>query len=168
MTRARSTSSNSNSTARLDIEPGFNKEHGDTFRHIQHRDLRADYVLANPPFNDSDWFQKDDGVRWRFGVQPKGNANFAWGQHCIHHLALQGMASFILANGSMSSNQSGEGDIRRALIEADPENCMVALPGQLFYSTQISVCLCFLAKNKLENKSSRAGLRGENELSLAA
>jgi type I restriction-modification system DNA methylase subunit len=75
--------------------------------------LPVDYVLANPPFNDSDWFRKDDDVRWQFGVPPKGNANFAWVQHFIHHLAPQGMAGFVLANGSMSSNQSGEGDIRR-------------------------------------------------------
>ena len=87
-------------------------------------------------------------MRWQFGVPPKGNANFAWVQHFIHHLAPQGMAGFVLANGSMSSNQSGEGDIRRALIEADLVDCMVALPGQLFYSTQIPVCLWFLAKDK--------------------
>ena len=130
------------------IEADFGPEHADTFRRDLHPDLRADYVLANPPFNDSDWFRKDDDVRWQFGVPPKGNANFAWVQHFIHHLAPQGMAGFVLANGSMSSNQSGEGDIRRALIEADLVDCMVALPGQLFYSTQIPVCLWFLSKNK--------------------
>ena len=105
-------------------------------------------MLANPPFNDSGWFRKDDDVRWQFGVPPKGNANFAWVQHFIHHLAPQGMAGFVLANGSMSSNQSGEGEIRKALIEADLVDCMVALPGQLFYSTQIPACLWFLANNK--------------------
>ena len=130
------------------IEADFGPEHADTFRRDLHPDLRADYVLANPPFNDSDWFRKDDDVRWQFGIPPKGNANFAWVQHFIHHLAPQGMAGFVLANGSMSSNQSGEGDIRRALIEADLVDCMVALPGQLFYSTQIPVCLWFLTKNK--------------------
>jgi type I restriction enzyme M protein len=130
------------------IEADFGPEHADTFRRDLHPDLRADFVIANPPFNDSDWFRKDDDVRWQFGVPPKGNANFAWVQHFIHHLAPQGMAGFVLANGSMSSNQSGEGDIRRALIEADLVDCMVALPGQLFYSTQIPVCLWFLAKNK--------------------
>ena len=134
------------------IEADFGPEHADTFRRDLHPDLRADYVLANPPFNDSDWFRKDDDVRWQFGVPPKGNANFAWVQHFIHHLAPQGMAGFVLANGSMSSNQSGEGDIRRALIEADLVDCMVALPGQLFYSTQIKVCLWFLAKNKNDGK----------------
>jgi type I restriction enzyme M protein len=134
------------------IEADFGPEHADTFRRDLHPDLRADFVLANPPFNDSDWFRKDDDVRWQFGVPPKGNANFAWVQHFIHHLAPNGMAGFVLANGSMSSNQSGEGDIRRALIEADLVDCMVALPGQLFYSTQIPVCLWFLAKKKNDGK----------------
>jgi type I restriction enzyme M protein len=130
------------------IEADFGVEHADTFRRDLHPDLRADYVLANPPFNDSDWFRKDDDVRWQYGVPPRGNANFAWVQHFIHHLAAHGMAGFVLANGSMSSNQSGEGTIRQALIEADLVDCMVALPGQLFYSTQIPVCLWFLSKNK--------------------
>ena len=130
------------------IEADFGVENADTFRRDLHPDLRADYVLANPPFNDSDWFRKDDDVRWQFGVPPKGNANFAWVQHFIHHLAPAGFAGFVLANGSMSSNQSGEGDIRQQLIEADLVDCMVALPGQLFYSTQIPVCLWFLTKNK--------------------
>jgi type I restriction enzyme M protein len=134
------------------IEADFGPEHADTFRRDLHPDLRADYVLANPPFNDSDWFRKDDDVRWQYGVPPKGNANFAWVQHFIHHLSPKGMAGFVLANGSMSSNQSGEGDIRRALVEADLVDCMVALPGQLFYSTQIPVCLWFLAKKKNDGK----------------
>ena len=134
------------------IEADIGKEHADAFRHDLHPDLRADYVLAGPQFNDSDWFRKDDDVRWQFGVPPKGNANFAWVQHFIHHLAPQGMAGFVLANGSMSSNQSGEGDIRRALIEADLVDCMVALPGQLFYSTQIPVCLWFISKSKAARK----------------
>ena len=143
------------------IEADFGPEHADTFRRDLHPDLRADYVLANPPFNDSDWFRKDDDVRWQFGVPPKGNANFAWVQHFIHHLApggagtAGGMAGFVLANGSMASNQSGEGDIRRALIEADLVDCMVAMPGQLFYSTQIPVCLWFLAKDK-SHKSNKS------------
>jgi len=133
------------------IEADFGPEHADTFRRDLHPDLRAAYVLANPPFNDSDTalrdraflqseakmqvvteakdnFRKDDDVRWQFGVPPKGNANFAWVQHFIHHLAPHGMAGFVLANGSMSSNQSGEGDIRRALIEADLVDCIVAPP----------------------------------------
>jgi type I restriction enzyme M protein len=134
------------------IEADFGPEHADSFRRDLHPDLRADYVLANPPFNDSDWFRKDDDVRWQYGIPPKGNANFAWVQHFIHHLAPNGYAGFVLANGSMSSNQSGEGDIRKALIEADLVDCMVAMPGQLFYSTQIPVCLWFLTRNKNDGK----------------
>ena len=136
------------------IEADFGSENADTFRRPLHPDLRADYVLANPPFNDSDWFRKDDDVRWQYGVPPKGNANFAWVQHFIHHLAPKGMAGFVLANGSMSSNQSGEGEIRKALIEADLVDCMVALPGQLFYSTQIPVCLWFISRDKSGGKPS--------------
>jgi type I restriction enzyme M protein len=124
--------------------------HGDTFHNDRHPDLKADYVLANPPFNDSDWrgeLLKDD-KRWVYGVPPAGNANYAWVQHFIHHLAPTGLAGFVLANGSMSSNQSGEGEIRKAIIEADLVDCMVAMPGQLFYSTGIPVCLWFLARAK--------------------
>ncbi len=124
--------------------------HGDTFHNDKHPDLKADYVLSNPPFNDSDWrgeLLKDD-KRWVYGVPSAGNANYAWVQHFIHHLAPTGLAGFVLANGSMSSNQSGEGEIRKTIIEADLVDCMVALPGQLFYSTQIPVCLWFLARNK--------------------
>jgi type I restriction enzyme M protein len=124
--------------------------HGDTFHLDRHPDLKADYVLANPPFNDSDWrgeLLKDDR-RWVYGVPPTGNANFAWVQHFISHLAPTGTAGFVLANGSMSSSQSGEGEIRKNIVEADLIDCMVALPGQLFYSTQIPVCLWFLARDK--------------------
>ena len=124
--------------------------HGDTFHNDQHPDLKADYVLANPPFNDRDWrgdLLRDD-KRWAFGAPPVGNANFAWVQHFLHHLAPTGTAGFVLANGSMSSNQSGEGEIRKNLVEADLVDCMVALPGQLFYSTQIPVCLWFLTRSK--------------------
>jgi type I restriction enzyme M protein len=125
-------------------------KHGDTFHADQHPDLKADFVLANPPFNDSDWrgdLLKDD-KRWVYGVPPAGNANYAWIQHFLHHLAPNGTAGFVLANGSMSSNQSGEGEIRKALVEADLVDCMVALPGQLFYSTPIPVCLWFLTRAK--------------------
>jgi type I restriction enzyme M protein len=124
--------------------------HGDAFHNDRHPDLKADYVLANPPFNDSDWRGEllADDKRWVYGAPPKGNANFAWVQHFIHHLAPNGLAGFVLANGSMSSNQSGEGEIRKAMIEAGLVDCMVALPGQLFYSTQIPVCLWFLARSK--------------------
>ncbi len=134
------------------IEADFGPEQADTFRRDLHKDLKAQFVIANPPFNDSDWHRADDDVRWAYGVPPKGNANFAWVQHFIHHLAPDGFAGFVLANGSMSSNQSGEGEIRKAIIEADLVDCMVALPGQLFYSTQIPVCLWFLAKKKNDGK----------------
>ena len=146
------------------IEADFGPEHADTFRRDLHPDLRADFVLANPPFNDSDWHRRDDDVRWQYGVPPKGNANFAWVQHFIHHLAPHGMAGFVLANGSMASNQSGEGEIRRALIEADLVDCMVALPGQLFYSTPISVCLWFIVKNK--KADGKRGLRDRRKQTL--
>ena len=136
------------------IEADFGPEHGDTFRRDLHPDLKADFVLANPPFNDSDWFRVDDDPRWKFGTPPKGNANFAWVQHFIHHLAPNGTAGFVLANGSMSSNQSGEGDIRQKIVEADLVDCMVALPGQLFYSTQIPVCLWFISRDKSGGKPS--------------
>jgi type I restriction enzyme M protein len=132
------------------IDANLGDQSADTFHNDKHPDLKADYVLSNPPFNDSDWrgeLLKDD-KRWVYGVPPAGNANFAWVQHFIHHLAPTGLAGFVLANGSMSSNQSGEGEIRKAIIEADLVDCMVALPGQLFYSTQIPVCLWFLARNK--------------------
>ena len=204
----------------------------DSFRQDLHPDLKADFILANPPFNDSDWFRKDDdvrffslsasngdlrsagsdernslgvkarcgpserarashwvGVRCRNDLPPKGNANFAWVQHFIHHLAPHGMAGFVLANGSMSSNQSGDcnarsarrewatnsqglgsqRDIRRALIDADLADCMVALPGQLFYSTQISVCLwCCEKNNTLDSANDARLFDGETELSLVA
>ena len=124
--------------------------HGDSFHNNRHPDLKADYILANPPFNVSDWGGERlaDDKRWRYGVPPKGNANFAWVQHMVHHLAPTGIAGFVLANGSMSSSQSGEGEIRKSLIEADLVDCMVALPGQLFYSTQIPACLWFLARRR--------------------
>ncbi|MGV8041971.1 MAG: N-6 DNA methylase [Thermoanaerobaculaceae bacterium] len=136
--------------------------HGDTFHNDRHPDLRADFILANPPFNVSDWGGERlrEDKRWAYGVPPAGNANFAWVQHIVHHLAPAGVAGFVLANGSMSSNQSGEGEIRKNLVEADLVDCMVALPGQLFYSTQIPVCLWFLARSK-SPRSARRGEGGE-------
>ena len=124
--------------------------HGDSFHNDRHPDLKADFILANPPFNVSDWGGERlaDDKRWQYGTPPKGNANFAWVQHIIHHLAPTGATGFVLANGSMSSGQSGDGDIRKNLIEAELVDCMVALPGQLFYSTQIPACLWFLARNR--------------------
>ena len=125
-------------------------EHGDSFHDDRHPDLRADFILANPPFNVSDWGgdRLTDDQRWRYGVPPKGNANFAWVQHMVHHLAPRGVAGFVLANGSMSSQQSGEGEIRKNLVEADLVDCMVALPSQLFFSTAIPACLWFIAKDR--------------------
>jgi type I restriction enzyme M protein len=132
------------------IDGNLGAEPADSFHRDLHQDLKADYVLANPPFNDSDWGgdRLRDDVRWKFGAPPVTNANFGWVQHFIYHLSPTGLAGFVLANGSMSSNQSGEGEIRRKIIEADLVDCMVALPGQLFYSTQIPVCLWFIARDK--------------------
>jgi len=136
------------------IEGNLGPHNGDTFHADLHKDLKADYILANPPFNVSDWGgdRLREDVRWKYGTPPVGNANFAWVQHMIHHLASSGVAGFVLANGSMSSNQSGEGEIRRRIIEADLIDCMIALPGQLFYTTQIPVCLWFLARSKKNGK----------------
>ena len=128
--------------------------HGDSFHNDRHPDLRADYILANPPFNVSDWGGERlaDDQRWQYGVPPAGNANFAWVQHFVHHLAPAGIAGFVLANGSMSSNQRGEGEIRERLVEEDMVDCMVAMPGQLFYSTQIPACLWFLARDRRNSR----------------
>ncbi len=136
------------------IEANIGPHHADTFHNDLHKDLKADFILANPPFNMSDWGGERlrEDARWKYGVPPVGNANFAWVQHMIHHLAPNGVAGFVLANGSMSSNQSGEGEIRKAIIEADLVDCMIALPGQLFYGSQIPVCLWFLARNKVNGK----------------
>src|SRR5208282_626537 len=136
------------------IEANLGPHHADAFRNDLHKDLRADFVLANPPFNMSDWGGENlkDDVRWKYGVPPAGNANFAWVQHMVHHLAPSGIAGFVLANGSMSSNQSGEGEIRKNLVEANLVDCMIALPGQLFYSTQIPACLWFLARDRKNHK----------------
>lgn len=132
----------------IDSDIRWNNE--GSFHKDELRDLKADYILANPPFNISDWGgdRLREDVRWKFGVPPVGNANYGWLQHIYHHLAPNGTAGVVLANGSMSSMQSGEGEIRKAMIEADVVDCMVALPGQLFYSTQIPACLWFLARNK--------------------
>ncbi|WP_272975962.1 type I restriction-modification system subunit M [Deinococcus geothermalis] len=139
----------------IDADIRWNNE--GSFHKDELRDLKADYILANPPFNVSDWGGERlrEDVRWKFGVPPVGNANYAWLQHIYHHLAPNGTAGVVLANGSMSSQQSGEGEIRRAMVEADVVDCMVALPGQLFYSTQIPACLWFLARNKNPGKGLR-------------
>lgn len=125
-------------------------EWGDSFHEDKHKDLKVDYLLANPPFNVTDWRGNllTNDARWKFGTPPTGNANFAWVQHFISHLAPHGMAGFVLANGSLSSNSSGEGEIRKSIVEADLVDCMVSLPGQLFYNTQIPVCLWFITRDK--------------------
>ncbi|WP_448254695.1 class I SAM-dependent DNA methyltransferase [Ottowia oryzae] len=132
------------------IEFNLGKEPADTFLRDQHPSLRADFVLANPPFNVSDWWHAslDGDPRWAYGTPPQGNANTAWLQHMLHHLKPTGRAGIVLANGSMSSSQNNEGAIRAAMVEADVVEVMVALPGQLFFNTQIPACLWFLAKQK--------------------
>ena len=132
------------------IEADLGGEHADSFHRDLHPDLRADFILANPPFNDDKWGGETlrDDPRWRYGVPAPRNANFAWVQHFIYHLAPQGIAGFVLSNGSMSSAQSGEGEIRKNVVEADLVDCMVALPGQLFYGTAIPASLWFLVKDK--------------------
>ncbi len=132
------------------IEANLGPKWADSFHEDLHPGLKADFVLANPPFNDSDWGgdKLRSGDRWQYGLPPVGNANFAWVQHFIYHLAPHGYAGFVLANGSLSSQQSGEGEIRRAIVDADLVDCIVSLPGQLFSTTQIPVCLWFLTKDK--------------------
>ncbi|MDI6783190.1 MAG: class I SAM-dependent DNA methyltransferase [bacterium] len=136
------------------IEGNLGLQNADSFHNDLHKDLKSDSILANPPFNMSDWGgdRLRDDVRWKYGNPPVGNANFAWVQHFIHHLAPNGITGFVLANGSMSSNQSGEGEIRKSIIEADLVDCMLALPGQLFYTTQIPACLWFLTRNKRNSR----------------
>ena len=144
----------------IDADIRWNNE--GSFHKDELPDLKFDFILANPPFNISDWGgdRLREDPRWKFGVPPAGNANYAWLQHIHHHLAPNGVAGVVLANGSMSSAQSGEGAIRRAMVEGDTVDCMIALPGQLFYSTQIPACLWFLARNKNPGKGWR-DRRGE-------
>jgi len=140
----------------------FGKEPASTYTRDQHPDLRADFIMANPPFNMKEWNAgvKDDDPRWKYGIPPAGNANFAWMQHMIHHLAPHGSMALLLANGSMSSNTNNEGEIRKALIEADLVECMVALPGQLFTNTQIPACIWFLTRSKAARGDAKTGTRG--------
>nr|MDA3933858.1 class I SAM-dependent DNA methyltransferase [Gammaproteobacteria bacterium] len=132
------------------LDFNFGKEPANTFNNDQHPDLRADYVMANPPFNMKEWNVgvSDDDPRWVYGTPPANNANFAWLQHMLYHLAPNGSMGLLLSNGSMSSNTSNEGEIRKALVENDLVECMVALPGQLFTNTQIPACIWFLTKDK--------------------
>jgi len=136
------------------IEGNLGSENADSFHRDLHPDLKADFILANPPFNMKDWGGERlrDDARWKYGIPPAGNANYAWVQHFIHHLAPTGIAGFVLANGSMSSGQSGEGEIRKKIVEADLVDCMIALPGQLFYSTQIPACLWFVTRDKKNHR----------------
>jgi len=136
------------------IDFNLGREPADTFTRNQHPDLRADFILANPPFNVSDWWHGslEGDPRWVYGTPPQGNANYAWLQHMLHHLKSGGHAGIVLANGSMSSSQNSEGAIRRAMVEADVVEVMIALPGQLFFNTQIPACLWFLTKQKATRK----------------
>lgn len=136
------------------IDFNLGREPADTFVRNQHTDLRADFVLANPPFNISDWWHGslEGDPRWVYGTPPQGNANYAWLQHMLYHLKPTGRAGIVLANGSMSSSQNSEGDIRRAMVEADVVEVMISLPGQLFFNTTIPACLWFLAKQKTVRK----------------
>jgi type I restriction enzyme M protein len=135
------------------IDGNLGSTNADTFHNDLHRDLKADFILANPPFNVSDWGGErlKNDVRWKYGIPPAGNANFAWIQHMIWHLSPKGTIGLVLANGSMSSTTGGEGEIRKNLIEADLIDCMIALPSQLFYSTQIPVCLWLITRRKEQN-----------------
>ncbi|GHZ98668.1 restriction endonuclease subunit M [Vibrio cholerae] len=144
------------------IDFNFGKKNADTFLDDQHPDLRADFVMANPPFNIKDWWHAklEGDIRWKYGTPPQGNANYGWIQHMLHHLNDNGSMGLLLANGSMSSNTNNEGEIRKALIEDDKVECMVALPGQLFTNTQIPACIWFLTKNKKGGNGKR-DRRGE-------
>lgn len=132
------------------IDANLGAQWGDSFNNDQHPDLRADFVIANPPFNISDWGGENlrDDPRWKYGVPPGGNANYAWIQHMLHHLAPTGTMATVLANGSLSTSTSGEGEIRKSLVESDLVECIVALPDRLFYTTGIPVSLWFLTKDK--------------------
>ena len=140
------------------IEANLGPEWGDSFHHDMHPDLRAEFILTNPPFNVSEWGGERlrDDPRWKYGIPPDSNANFAWIQHMLHHLSPMGTMVTVLANGSLSTQQSGQGEIRRNLGDADLVECIVALPSQLFYTAQIPVCLWFLTKDK-SGKARRSG-----------
>lgn len=136
------------------IEGNLGQSDADTFHNDQHKDLKADFVLANPPFNDSDWGGErlKDDVRWKYGIPPTGNANYAWIQHFIHHLTPAGIAGFVMANGALSSNTSNEGKIRESMIKAGLVDCIIALPDKLFYTTQIPASLWFVSRDRYNNK----------------
>ena len=145
------------------IEFNLGKRAADTFHNNQHPALKADFIMANPPFNIKDWGGEKltDDRRWKYGIPPTGNANFAWLQHMIHHLSSKGYAGIVLANGSMSSNANSEGEIRKNLLEADLVDCMIALPGQLFFNTQIPACIWILARDKSGKKDNKRSRKKE-------
>lgn len=145
------------------IDANLGPQWGDSFSNDLHPDLRADYIMANPPFNISDWGAErlQDDQRWKFGTPPESNANYAWIQHMLHHLAPNGTMATILSNGSLSSTSSGEGEIRKRLLEEDLVECVISLPPQLFYTVQIPVCIWILTKNKKEI-SGKNGLKNRN------
>ncbi|OLB80344.1 MAG: restriction endonuclease subunit M [Actinobacteria bacterium 13_2_20CM_2_71_6] len=140
---------------------GLGARWGDTFARDQHADIQMDYVMANPPFNIKHWTRREDDPRWQFGIPPANNANYAWIQHILSKLTTGGSAGIVMANGSMSSNSNGEGQIRARIVEADLVSCMVALPTQLFRSTGIPVCVWFFAKDKKAGKHGRIDRRGQ-------
>jgi type I restriction enzyme M protein len=140
---------------------GLGARWGDTFARDQHPDVQMDYVLANPPFNIKDWARNEEDPRWRFGVPPANNANYAWLEHILYKLAPRGRAGVVMANGSMSSNSNGEGQLRAQIVEADLVSCMIALPTQLFRSTGIPVCLWFFAKDKTSGKQGSIDRAGQ-------
>jgi type I restriction enzyme M protein len=145
------------------LDGDLGQSYGSTFTNDQHKTLRADYILANPPFNISDWDgdKLTEDPRWKFGIPPAGNANYAWLQHMYSRLSARGRAGIVLANGSMSSGQSGEGEIRKAMIKGDAVECMVAMPGQLFSNTQIPACLWFLSADKKTGVNGSIDRRGQ-------
>ena len=132
------------------IDGNIGEHHADSFHNDLHKSLKANYILANPPFNIHDWGGERlrEDMRWKYGIPPAGNANYAWIEHMIFHLAPSGTAGFVLANGSMATNTNAEANIRKNIVDADLVDAMVTLPGQLFYSAQISVCLWFITRNK--------------------
>lgn len=140
---------------------GLGARWGDTFARDQHADTQMDYVLANPPFNIKNWSRNEEDPRWRYGVPPANNANYAWIQHILYKLAPGGKAGIVMANGSMSSNSNGEGQIRAQIVEADLVSCMIALPAQLFRSTGIPVCIWFFAKDKAAGKQGSVDRTGQ-------
>ena len=146
------------------IEANLGHHHADTFHEDLHPDLRADFILANPPFNTSKWGAQrlSSDVRWRYGPPQDANANFAWLQHMVHHLAPTGSAAVVLANGSLSSNYARAGEVRQQLVEADLVDCVVWLPSQLFYSTQIAVCIWILTRSKSPAQPQAPDRRGRS------